>query len=706
MDKSRGVRRGEANRFAPVKRQIIKQSGVDGNGGDYVFPEKLKRERMRKLSVVGKMGSDSGDEFRSTASISKRFKLPREFFHDSKRVDYASVPRKLRSAMKKPNRELISPPLPGKKRRKDGKKKSRPNEKQEDSEGSLGRRILGLITKDEEEVVQTLYALAEMFPNNDEKNSLDDETGKTKSWPLMAFEDTAASLKEEDSKSLRPSNTAKATSSSLLEVSPHDTVDVKCPNQPSIANDIHLHTELDDAFSHRNLQAMSMLAPTKPISGTPFCSSVGLSVQSEISMGNGSKRPKHEKTAACDRKPEIEAAAVNSQHELQYILKECKISGSALWPSTGSDVAGTQGPALQSSSPTIPAWLRITSSANPPGSLDNGALMDKITQDSKDSVARKKSWKRCSAHEYICRLIKILQIAEMADRSLPTQSAQLTPNEGSKQGVLFTTSNLNGVINDMNGALSVHSIIGSAADKKLIDGQQQASTTSALHTSLKQGFDFLSLSAGGSGIEAHNGVNKVGDGPEPWTQFHGPFPPSLPQNHAIMPFSLPPYPFSSASFTHHLPLAAVKQVQIQPPAYMGHPLLAPQHLGNSASPKQQHQQQQQWIWTAQQADQYKPVGFPASLVPKWQNGRQESASAIQYAQSIPQPSYSSLELLGPKYAPISQQELQLIAVTSSLPTARDKRQHPHNLFSGYEGNVVGSLPDAALPLQLLCNDHL
>ncbi|GFZ10371.1 hypothetical protein Acr_21g0009700 [Actinidia rufa] len=610
--------------------------------------------------------------------------------------------------MKKPNRELISLPLPGKKRRKDGKKKSRPNEKQDDSEGSLGRHILGLITKDEEEVVQTLYALAEMFPNNDEKNSLDGETGKTKSWPLMAFEDTAASLKEEDSKSLCPSNTAEAASSSLLEVSPHDTVDVKCPNEPSIANDIHLHTELDDAFSHRNLQAMSMLSPTKPISGTPFCSSVGLSVQSEISMGNGSKRPKHEETAACDKKTEIEAAAVSSQHELQYILKECKISGSALWPglsSAGSDVAGTQGPALQSSSPTIPAWLHITSSANPPGSLDNGALTDKITQDSKDSVARKKSWKRCSAHEYICRLIKILQIAEKADRSLPTQPAQLTPNEGSKQGVLFTTSTLNGVINDMNGALSVHSIIGSAADKKLIDDQQQASTTSALHTSLKQSFDFLSLSAGGSGIEAPNGVNKVGDGPEPWTQFHGPFPPSLPQNHAIMPFSLPPYPFSSASFTHHLPLAAVKQVQMQPPAYMGNPLLAPQHLGNSASPKQQHQQQQQWIWTAQQADQYKPVGFPASLIPKWQNGRKESASAIQYAQSIPQPSYSSLELLGPKYAPISQ-ELQLIAVTSSLPTARDKMQHPHNLFSGYEGNVVGSLPDTALPLQLLCNDHL
>ncbi|XP_057490067.1 uncharacterized protein LOC130776055 isoform X1 [Actinidia eriantha] len=697
MDKSRDVRRGEANRFSPVKRQIIKQYGIDGNGGDSVFPEKLKRERMRKLSVVGKIGSDGEDELRSTTSISKRFKLPGKFFHDSKRVDYASVPRKLRSAMKKRNGESISPPLPSKKPRKDGRKKSRPNEKQEDSEGSPSRPILGLITKDEEEVVQTLYALAEMFPNNDEKNSLDGETGKTQSWPLPAFEDTIVSEKEEDSKSLCPSNTAEAANSSLLEVSAQDTVDI----EPSIPNNIHLHTELGVALSQRNLQEMSMLSPIKPISGTPFYSSVGPSVQSEISIGNGSKRPKHKEAAACDRKPEIEAAAVSSQHEIQYILKERKTSGSALWPglsSARSDVAGTQGPSLQSSSPTIPAWLGITSSATPPSSLDNDALTDK---DSKDPVARKKSWKRCSAHVYICRLIKVLQIAEKADRSLP---AQLTPNEGSKQVVLSTASNQNGVISGVNGAVSVHSIIGSAADKKLLHDQQKASTTSALHTSLKQSFDFLCLSAGGGGVEAPNSTNKVGDGLEPWTQFHGPFPPSIPQNHAIMPFSLPPNHFSSASFTHHLPLAAVKQVQIQPPTYLGSPILGPHHLGNSV--QQQQQQQQQWIWTAQQAAQYKPVGLPASLVPQWQNGRQESSSAIQYAQSIPQPSYSSLEVLGPKYARISQQQLQLVAVTSSLPTARDKRQQHHNLSSGFEGNVVGSLPDTALPLQLLCNDRL
>ena len=52
--------------------------GIDGKAGDFVFPEKLKRERMRKLSVVGKIGSDSEDELRSTTSISKRFKLPRK----------------------------------------------------------------------------------------------------------------------------------------------------------------------------------------------------------------------------------------------------------------------------------------------------------------------------------------------------------------------------------------------------------------------------------------------------------------------------------------------------------------------------------------------------------------------------------------------------------------------------------------------------
>lgn len=120
--------------------------------------------------------------------------------------------------------------------------------------------------------------------------------------------------------------------------------------------------------------------------------------------------------------------------------------------------------------------------------------MSLIIQDSRGSVARKKSWKRCSAHVYISRLINVLQIAKKTDR-LP---AELTSNEEFKQGVLLTTENLHRVSNGLNGFVSGHSIVASAAEytsevkngsilhERLLIDQQQASTTSPLYASQKQ----------------------------------------------------------------------------------------------------------------------------------------------------------------------------------------------------------------------------
>lgn len=742
MDKHRDMRRGGASRSSPANRQVIKQSGMDNNFEGTVFSKKLKKERMRRLSVVGKVnssnengemgcaGSEFEDEIRNTTSISKRFRFPQKVFHECDTVDHASVPRKLRSAMKKRNCESISPPFPDKKETNHGTngvelqgiKKSRLNQP-EDPDGSPSRPI----TKDEEEVVETLYALADMFPNNN-KNGLDGELEKPKSWPLPegessrpACEDSAAPEKEEDSKSLCLTTTseaeAEAVNPSLLEGSAQDSVEVKRlkeSSQPGFPNSTQLLTELDNTISQRNVQAMFPMSKSEPICGKQACSSVGCNVQSELSLETGSKLPKHEEAAACGRKPEIavgKAAVVSSQHELHHTLKESKNSGSALWPglsSAASNGDGTQRPSLKLSTPKIPAWLGMTASATQPGSLDNGVL---TVKDSRALVARKKkSWKRCSAHVYICRLIKVLEIAEKTDR-LPMQPTQLILNEGPNR-VLSTPNNLNGVRNGLNGAVSAYNMVGSPAEKnpdevrnvnlfhtRLLQDQQQASTSLPLNSPQKQCYDFLSLSAGGGGgrgcsrVGATNRIDQIGGGLDPLTQFHSPYLQSLEQNHTIMQFSLPQNRFSSTPFSDHLSLAASKQVQMQPPPYLGSSILGPPYLGNAASPKQQ---QQQRMWTAQLAAQYKPVGLAASHTPSWQNGRQDPSLAIHYVQSIPPPpSHHPLEVLGPRYAPISQQ--QLIGVTSSLPSSRYKGQ--------YQVNGVGSYPDTALPLQLLCNEH-
>ncbi|CAL5393967.1 unnamed protein product [Camellia sinensis] len=313
MDKNRDMRRGGASRSSPANPQVIKQSGMNNNFEGTVFSKKLKKERMRRLSVVGKVnssnengemgcaGSEFEDEIRNTTSISKRFRFPQKVFHECNTVDHASVPRKLRSG--KRNRESISPPFPDKKETNHGTngvelpgiKKSRLNVVQpEDLDGSPSRPI----TKDEEEVVETLYALADMFPNNN-KNGLDGELGKPKSWPLPegessrpACEGSAAPEKEEDSKSLCLSTTseAEAVNPSLLEGSAHDSVEVKClkeSSQPSFPNSTQLLTELDNTISQRNVQAMFPMSKSEPICGKQACNSVGCNVQSELSLETG-----------------------------------------------------------------------------------------------------------------------------------------------------------------------------------------------------------------------------------------------------------------------------------------------------------------------------------------------------------------------------------------------------------------------------------
>lgn len=121
---------------------------------------------------------------------------------------------------------------------------------------------------------------------------------------------------------------------------------------------------------------------------------------------------------------------------------------------------------------------------------------------------------------------------------------------------------------------------------------------------------------------------------------------------------------------------------------------------------QQHQQHQQRLWAAHLAANYRPVGTSAPAVhfPSWQNGRQDSM-LIPCSQGLMSPSPSTLELVGPKYAPLSPQQQQLMAVTSSFPPGRVKRQE-HNLPSVYEESGGGFRSGSALPLQLLCSEHL
>nr|XP_023914948.1 uncharacterized protein LOC112026492 isoform X1 [Quercus suber] len=771
MDKARQVRR-EARRFSLTRSHNNNNNNKhfsgseDCVGGDFVVvhSERSKKERLREFSVVAgtittsssfdyqdcEIGcdhaSDNEDELRleeeeSSLSIigsSKRFKVPKKFFDDCNGVDHASVPRKLRSATKKRNRESISQPLPDSKKLnhkisgvesfiKNGAKKSKLSMKQCGSDKFPRKTVTGPITKDEEEVVETLYALAGMFPNNDasEKSKLDSESMEakpsampvSKESPMPTLEDSAVT---NDNLSLTPLITAEAANlSSNFESSPEETAKVDSLDELSVQEkpvspeSKKISMESDCSGRQLNLHSMSFLANSESRNENPLR-------YSDLSLDTRLKPPAQPGTPIIDVKPEIalgpvSVIAIGSQPEQQDVIKESKKNGPALWPGLSSEAShgvGSHG-LLQSSDAKIPGWLDTATFAPRHRSFENGSLTGKVSK----VVVNKKPWKRCATHFHISHLIQILNIQENQER-LPLQPNQLRPQEGSGLGVLMAINNFQGVDNRLNAIASPSNVcnstterniseakIGSLQRQRLHQDQPQAALASGPYNSQQQGFDFLSLSTGGGGVEAKNSVSRAGNGLDSSPQFQVPYLQSLAQKQTLMPFSMPQSRYTSSAYSDQLSVApaAAHQVQLQLPLYLGSPL-----CGSNASPAAlTKQQQHQRFWPAQLAAQYRPVGTSTSMtqVQSWQQGRQDTQMRIPCSNAHIPPPPSPLEVLGPKYTPFSQQQQYLMDITASLPHARVKRQD-HLLPSVYEETGGGFHASGALPLQLLCNERL
>ncbi|KAJ6352107.1 hypothetical protein OIU76_001342 [Salix suchowensis] len=326
-----------------------------------------------------------------------------------------------------------------------------------------------------------------------------------------------------------------------------------------------------------------------------------------------------------------------SQLDQQHTTCHSKNNGPALWPGlspTISSGACNHGSSSQSSDTKFPSWMDTALGATRPNSFQNS--IGKVSKVSTD----KRSLKRSTKHVYISRLIQVLQIPESKD-SLPLHLNQLKPPDKLRQGAFMTINDFNGNGNGLNGATSARAIM---VDKN--SNQVEISTPpSGVHNSHKETFNFLSLSTGGSGLEANN----------------------------------------SFQWGWKVP-AAAQQVQIKQPSYLSN-----LYCGTRASPtgftnlhQKQHQQQQQQnrLWASQlAAAQHRTVGNLTAMTqfPNWQNGRQGSPAQISRAQTVI-PTSSSQEALAPKHAQISQQQLMTI---TTLPHARVRRQD-HHLSSVYE----------------------
>lgn len=751
MDKTRDVRRGGSSRFS--RQKLL--AGL----------EKPKKERLvKKLSVVvnkavissfedSEMGyhsnnlSDRENETPSQSQSSmsnataKRFKLPKKLFDDCNGVDHSSIPRKLRSAVKKRNPESMSPPLPDSKKlnhtvgemeslKKDGLKKSKLNIVKQGSSDWSQKEVIGPITKDEEEVVETLYAMAGMFPENDSVNNSKLESAPSEAKPpalrehrescTPAVKDSAVT--KEELGSTFPLRTSEAAPSSNVESSQKETAKTSAEVEEK-PDSKSFHVKTDSCVPLVNVHStMPLLAKREHNSDEPSCNPVTFQVLPEPCRDSGLEQSTQE--TSLTGKPELAVGSTTLRSE-QDTATESWRNGLALWPGLSPMVllgAGSSGPSLQSTK--IPAWLDAAVGASKPYSLENGPSTRKVFK----GATTNRSLKRCAGHVYISRLIRDLQMPENKEKSHLQCNQLKPPDEGQRQETHMVIYDFDKTRKGLNGVISVNSIGSTTAErnssearsgilqhKRLHHDQLQTATESGLQTLQKQSFNFLSLSAGGLGAEDTNSFSRTRNNAlEPSSEFQVSHLHSLPQHQNFMPIAMPQTHYTS-SYPDKISTSgtgSTQQVKLQLPSYLSSPFLGPAHTSSTILTKQ-HQQQQQQLWPAQLAGQCRPTGHSTAMsqFSNWPNGRQDP-TLIPCPQSLISPAPTSLEVLRPKYSTNSQhqhqhwlQHQQLMTITSSLPSSRVKRQD-HHLPLVYDELEGGFRTGSSLSLQLLCNERL
>ncbi|GAB4852517.1 hypothetical protein Ancab_016731 [Ancistrocladus abbreviatus] len=735
MDKTRDVRR-VFSRFSGQSNQVVY--------------EKLKREKVRRLSVVakdregkeeetemGSVGSDDEDELRPRNGINKKFKVPKKLFDNRNPVDHASVPRKLRSAMKKRSCKPTSSPLPNPKRlihavngvelpKKDCLKKSKLSLQNGALDCSRRQAISGLITKDEEEVAEILYALAALVPGNSclMRNKLEGESSVGK--PLASPNKQKDSMpvpevpKEESEVTCLPASGDVTNLAPATEASSEENEKVEFPagpvflSQDKLTNNGQFNLNVNSSVPQVNLRTICPSSNNESHEERSLQNSVCFSVPAELSID--SVHVKNHEAVLAQRKSDI-VVDVTSQDQRQDAILDHRENGPTLSPgliSRGSHASEVDGHSLCLN---LPSWLRTADYPSRPGSYEYGTSAKKVSRPVNN---KGKSWKRCAAHAYIARLIQVLQISEEKDMQ-PSEACQLSSSEG----VVTASNHQNAARNGLNGIVSTCGGIDFAGEKNLNEAlngvllhrrlhhdHKLMCPAPEVHAPRKQSFDFLSLSTGSCGPHPKNDANLSRNVLDPLSHLQVPHVSSHLQ-HSAAPFPLPQNRRPAIYHKDQISAAAVgapppPQVHLQLPPYFGS-YIRPLHISSTTSTPQppqlqRQQEQQQPIWTAQLAAHYRYGTLRTSHIPIWQNERQDSRSSMQYIQTLLPPLQSSLETVRSKHLQIPQQQQQLIAVASSLPPSQTKTPHSQ-LSSSCEENGGRLCQEGIQPLQLLCNER-
>ncbi|KAH1095711.1 hypothetical protein GYH30_040812 [Glycine max] len=670
MDKAPKVRRGSsAFSNSNKRRHISKQSRRHKHKlfavisrGDFRFS---KKEKVRSLSAVGTASSSfqmaciNASERQkceppsTVIATTKRFKLHKNFLNDS---NVTSVPRKLRSATKKRGRESMLLDSEKVKHKMDGieslKKDSVKKSKKQGMwrDWSPREGASGAITKDEEEVAETLYALAGMFPHNASNHNSTDLDGKSLPDNSSVLQD----LEDNASDALQASATAPVASPSCHESSAGEASKTSWLNEAVGQKQPDLPDSPTLLMSSRST-SLTINLQTMPVAVKHEKSSKVALHDSELCLAMGQSR-----ISQVERKPNVafEAARNIDCKQQQHMIKDQKGNeGLALCPGLAL-VAPVGQASLQSSATKAPDWLEAAI---------HDSKMDSMETSTSSSSGRifipKRSWKRCAAHVHISHLIKSLEVpkTQVIKESELFGCHQMREHEGSKRGVLLEVHSSN----RMKIGITSSTLRNPHESKNIILQRQshyrdisQAAPTPVVYGPQKQNFNFLSLSAGSNGLKLDNNYNKIGSRLEPLSKLQVPYLQSLTPLHGGIPIPATQRQYASTSYLNQLSVAG-PQVLLQQPHYFGNPLYGT-HYGSTVSHKQEHQS----LWGVQQAEQGRStVNFNIlrTQYPNWQSGRHDSSALSPCAQAILPCSPASQEIFGSKITSISGQQKQHLA---------------------------------------------
>ncbi|XP_073305279.1 uncharacterized protein [Primulina huaijiensis] len=587
---------------------------------------------------MGSVGFCGESEPQPSTSNSKKFKLPRKLLDECCAVNHAAIPRKLRSAIKK--RGLDSMPNSKKQNRlydgvetirKSGAKKSRLNMKQ------------GHITKDEKEVAETLYLLANMFYDaiKTDERGFDVHPSETNSSIV-----------------LETGSTTTAAQAFLIPI----CYAIYIP-QSTDAGKIAARATLEALCQTSNLEdSTSKIAPLKTFDD-PLLSKLHISKQYPILLASEDRtnlvtsasktKISALTTVPSDRGITMEQVAApgiqNCPREDKNNVCEVDL---LLWHSSLSSTV-TQGTETLESCPRssinkLPAWFETTNHV-----IQHPTPEESFTKNKHHLVKAEpmRLRRRCSAHIYICHLIKVMQVSDRKE-GLPGTLFEPGPHiniEYQRNGIDHTSGPLSFSVSSIQDTILLH--------KSLFQDQQQASKMHASCSPLKQGSDFLSL---------------AGHSDEVLKQFHSSYMQS--QNNLAMLLPQPQNCYST--FHERSPAVATKQ-------------LPPFHSSQVAA------------LSALFAAQSPPAGLPTSYSQERENGESDSSFFVNCAQARPLfPHLHSSP--GLNYQQFPQQQFNSIHPPLSLSNVKG---HGLRLPSGFDRNRATCYPGNMSQLQIFCNQQ-